>query len=80
MVDQLQSGGNSKRENWRSELPGAGLGVGVLDRMKEEKRKDVAWQGKCSGTVYVLENSTKFLCSEFMFIYLRNMSQISLNH
>ncbi|KAL6190615.1 hypothetical protein ACLB2K_037009 [Fragaria x ananassa] len=53
VVDQLQSGGNFKRENWRSELPGAGLGVGVLDRMKEEKRKDVAWQGKCSGTVYI---------------------------
>ncbi|KAL6186307.1 hypothetical protein ACLB2K_042427 [Fragaria x ananassa] len=53
VVDQLQSGGNSKRENWRSELPGVGLGVGVLDRMKEEKRKDVAWQGKCSGTVYI---------------------------
>ncbi|KAL6193390.1 hypothetical protein ACLB2K_034474 [Fragaria x ananassa] len=53
VVDQLQSGGNSKRENWRTELPGAGLGAGVLDQMKEEKRKDVAWQGKCSGTVYI---------------------------
>ncbi|XP_050372375.1 sphingosine-1-phosphate lyase [Argentina anserina] len=53
VVDKLQSGGNSKRESWRSELPGAGLGVGVLDQMKEEKRKDVAWQGKCSGTVYI---------------------------
>lgn len=54
MVDQLQSGGKSKRESWRTELPSAGLGVGVIEDMKEEKRKDAAWQGRCSGTVYVL--------------------------
>lgn len=53
VVEKLQSGGKSKKENWRTELPGTGLGVGVLDQMKDEKRKDVAWQGKCSGTVYV---------------------------
>lgn len=52
-MEKLQSGGKSKKENWRTELPGTGLGVGVLDQMKDEKRKDVAWQGKCSGTVYV---------------------------
>lgn len=54
VVDKLNSGGKSKREGWRTELPSAGLGVRVIDRMKEEKGKDVAWQGKCSGTVYVL--------------------------
>lgn len=53
VVNQLQSGSISKRDGWRSELPRAGLGVGVLDNMKDEKRKDVSWQGKCSGTVYV---------------------------
>ncbi|KAF7123672.1 hypothetical protein RHSIM_Rhsim12G0094700 [Rhododendron simsii] len=53
VVNQLQSGSTSKRDGWRSELPRAGLGVGVLDNMKDEKRKDVSWQGKCSGTVYI---------------------------
>ena len=53
VVDKLSSGGKSKREGWRNELPSAGLGVGVIDKMKDEKRKDVVWQGKCSGTVYV---------------------------
>ncbi|XP_058192790.1 sphingosine-1-phosphate lyase isoform X2 [Rhododendron vialii] len=53
VVNQLQSGSISKRDGWRSELPRAGLGVGVLDNMKDEKRKDVSWQGKCSGTVYI---------------------------
>ncbi|KAK9934336.1 hypothetical protein M0R45_021484 [Rubus argutus] len=53
VVEKLQSGGKSKKENWRTELPGTGLGAGVLDQMKDEKRKDVAWQGKCSGTVYI---------------------------
>lgn len=53
VVDKLQSGSNSKRDGWRTELAGAGLGVGVIEIMKNEKRKDAAWQGKCSGTVYV---------------------------
>lgn len=53
VVNQLQSGSKSKKHGWMTELPRAGLGVGVLDNMKAEKRKDVAWQGKCSGTVYV---------------------------
>jgi len=53
VVDKLQSGGKSKRAAWRTELPRAGLGVGVIEKMKDEKRNDVAWQGKCSGTVYV---------------------------
>ncbi|KAI8547571.1 hypothetical protein RHMOL_Rhmol07G0206500 [Rhododendron molle] len=53
VVNQLQSSSISKRDGWRTELPRAGLGVGVLDNMKDEKRKDVSWQGKCSGTVYI---------------------------
>jgi len=53
VVDKLQSGGKSKRDGWRTELRTSGLGRGVIDVMKEDKKKDVAWQGKCSGTVYV---------------------------
>lgn len=53
VVDKLQSGNKSKRDGWRTELPASGLGSRVIEMMKEEKRKDVAWQGKCSGTVYV---------------------------
>lgn len=66
VVNQLQSGSISKRDGWRSELPRAGLGVGVLDNMKDEKRKDVSWQGKCSGTVYVCSYWTiKYTCVLF---------------
>lgn len=53
VVDKLQSGSKSKRDGWRTELPVSGLGSRVLEMMKEEKGKDVAWQGKCSGTVYI---------------------------
>ena len=53
VVNQLQSGSKSKRDGWRTELPKAGLGGEVLEKMKDEKRNDVAWKGKCSGTVYV---------------------------
>ncbi|KAJ4835155.1 Dihydrosphingosine phosphate lyase [Turnera subulata] len=53
VVDQMQSGSKSKREGWRSELPREGLGTGVIEKLKEQKRKDVVWQGKCSGTVYI---------------------------
>ncbi|KAF5449307.1 hypothetical protein F2P56_029770 [Juglans regia] len=53
VVDKLQSGGKSKRDGWRTELPRAGLGVEVIEKMKDEKRNDVVWQGKCSGTVYI---------------------------
>lgn len=76
VVDKLQSGSKSKRDGWMMELPRTGLG-GVIEKMKEEKRNDVVWQGKCSGTVYVytvhrkkLNSSTfgyawvaKFICS-----------------
>jgi sphinganine-1-phosphate aldolase len=51
-VDQLQSGA-SKREGWRTDLPNLGLNEGVLRELEEAKAKDVTWQGKCSGTVYV---------------------------
>ncbi|KAL8520208.1 hypothetical protein ACS0TY_010935 [Phlomoides rotata] len=53
VVDQLQGSGKSKRDGWMTELPRAGLGDEVIDKMKDEKQKDVAWQGKCSGTVYI---------------------------
>ncbi|KAH7858913.1 hypothetical protein Vadar_029294 [Vaccinium darrowii] len=59
VVNQLQSGSKSKKHGWMTELPTAGLGVGVLDDMKAEKRKDVAWQGKCSGTVYIAGNEAE---------------------
>ncbi|XVF02796.1 hypothetical protein REPUB_Repub04eG0205100 [Reevesia pubescens] len=53
VVDKLQSGSKSKRENWRTVLPATGLGVGVIEEMKDEKSKDADWRGKCSGTVYI---------------------------
>ncbi|KAF8040930.1 hypothetical protein BT93_B2987 [Corymbia citriodora subsp. variegata] len=53
VVDQLQSGGQSKRKSWRTELPRSGMGNGIIAVMKEEKKNDVVWQGKCSGTVYI---------------------------
>ncbi|CAA7396262.1 unnamed protein product [Spirodela intermedia] len=53
VVDKLQSGDKSKKDSWRTELPGAGLGEAVLEKLHEDKRKDVMWQGKCSGTVYI---------------------------
>lgn len=53
VVDQLQSGGNSKKNNWAKELPVKGLGSQVLEKMETEKRNDPTWQGKCSGTVYI---------------------------
>ncbi|XP_074295747.1 sphingosine-1-phosphate lyase-like [Silene latifolia] len=53
VVDKMQSSNKSKRDGWRSELPTNGLGPEVIQLMKEEKKNDVAWQGKCSGTVYI---------------------------
>ncbi|CAK7336130.1 unnamed protein product [Dovyalis caffra] len=53
VVEKLQSGSDSKREGWISELPREGLGVAVIENLKEQKRNDVVWQGKCSGTVYI---------------------------
>lgn len=51
VVDKLQASGKSKRDGWKTELPFTGLGVGVIEKMKDEKQKDVVWKGKCSGTV-----------------------------
>lgn len=51
IVDKLQASGS--RDGWKTELPRSGLGNKVLEQMKYEKQKDVTWQGKCSGTVYV---------------------------
>lgn len=53
VVDKLQSSIKSGREHWQTELPRVGLGVGVIERLKFEKSKDVQWQGRCSGTVYI---------------------------
>ncbi|GAB4839743.1 Dihydrosphingosine phosphate lyase [Ancistrocladus abbreviatus] len=53
VVDKMQSSNKSNRDGWRTELPNVGLGGGVIDMMKEEKKNDVVWQGKCSGTVYI---------------------------
>uniref|UniRef100_A0A6N2M8D1 Sphingosine-1-phosphate lyase n=1 Tax=Salix viminalis TaxID=40686 RepID=A0A6N2M8D1_SALVM len=53
VVEKMQSGSKSKREGWRSELPREGVGAAVIEKLKEEKRKDAIWQGKCSGTVYI---------------------------
>ncbi|XP_016472367.1 sphingosine-1-phosphate lyase isoform X1 [Nicotiana tabacum] len=51
IVDKLQASGS--RDGWKTELPRSGLGNKVLEQMKYEKQKDVTWQGKCSGTVYI---------------------------
>ncbi|KAJ8773620.1 hypothetical protein K2173_005866 [Erythroxylum novogranatense] len=59
VVDQMQSGNKSKRESWSSELPREGLGVSVLEKMYEEKKNDAAWQGKCSGAVYIGGNEAE---------------------
>ncbi|GKU92809.1 hypothetical protein SLEP1_g6484 [Rubroshorea leprosula] len=58
VVDKLQSSTKSKREGWRTELPIIGLGDGVIEKMNDEKRKDVDWQGRCSGTVYIGGNES----------------------
>ncbi|EYU37395.1 hypothetical protein ABFS82_11G074600 [Erythranthe guttata] len=56
VVNKLQGSGKSKREGWRTELSMTGLGADVINKMKDEKQKDVPWQGKCSGTVYIAGN------------------------
>ncbi|KAL3649893.1 Dihydrosphingosine phosphate lyase [Castilleja foliolosa] len=56
VVDKLQGSGKSKRDGWRTELPREGLGDDVINKMKNDKLKDGAWQGKCSGTVYIAGN------------------------
>ncbi|KAF7836805.1 sphingosine-1-phosphate lyase [Senna tora] len=53
VVNKLQSDVKSKKEGWRTDLPRAGLGMEVIEKMRHEKSKDVIWQGKCSGTVYI---------------------------
>ncbi|MCL7043586.1 hypothetical protein MKW94_006511 [Papaver nudicaule] len=59
VVDKMQSGGKSKRDGWQTELPKVGLGGDVIDKLREEKEKDVVWQGKCSGTVYIGGNDSE---------------------
>jgi sphinganine-1-phosphate aldolase len=57
VVDKMQSGGTSNKNNRRAELPTIGLGEQVIKDLETLKAKDVEWQGKCSGTVYVLHLS-----------------------
>ncbi|XP_042431427.1 sphingosine-1-phosphate lyase-like isoform X2 [Zingiber officinale] len=52
VVDKLQSGNKSKRESWRTELPNIGLSRATIHELEDARNKDVAWQGKCSGTVF----------------------------
>ncbi|XP_071926594.1 sphingosine-1-phosphate lyase isoform X2 [Coffea arabica] len=56
VVDKMQTSGKSKRDDWISELPRTRLGAGVIEKMKDEKQKDVVWQGRCSGTVFAHTN------------------------
>lgn len=53
VVAKLQASAAGKRKHWRMQLPREGLGLQVLDRLKEIKAEDKMWQGKCSGTVYM---------------------------
>ncbi|CAL4950848.1 unnamed protein product [Urochloa decumbens] len=53
VVDKMQSGGTSTKNNRRAELPTIGLAEEVIKDLEELKAKDVDWQGKCSGTVYI---------------------------
>ncbi|XP_024531540.1 sphingosine-1-phosphate lyase isoform X1 [Selaginella moellendorffii] len=53
VIDKLNSSTKSKRSRWISELPKSGLGNGVLDWLNSERQKDMKWEGKCSGTVYI---------------------------
>nr|GMD51002.1 sphingosine-1-phosphate lyase [Ipomoea batatas] len=59
VVEKMQASGKSKRDGWRTDLPKTGLGDGVIEKMRDEKEKDVNWQGKCSGTVYIGGNENE---------------------
>ncbi|MCO5588392.1 hypothetical protein L7F22_042347 [Adiantum nelumboides] len=59
VINKMRPGGKSGRESWLSQLPEKGLGVQVVDRLKLEKLKDAAWQGRSSGAVYLGEDETK---------------------
>ncbi|KMZ73627.1 Dihydrosphingosine Phosphate Lyase [Zostera marina] len=51
IVEKLQSG--NKKNSWRTELPSVGLGRRVIEKMEDDKKNDVNWRGRCSGTVYI---------------------------
>ncbi|XP_066317436.1 sphingosine-1-phosphate lyase-like [Miscanthus floridulus] len=51
VVDKMQSGG--AKNDRRAELPTIGLAEQVIEELETLKAKDVDWQGKCSGTVYI---------------------------
>ncbi|CAI5507488.1 unnamed protein product [Closterium sp. Naga37s-1] len=53
---QIAGGGSSSKERaqWRKRLPDVGAEADeVLGEMRALRDKDKAWQGRCSGTVYV---------------------------
>ena len=79
VVDQLQSGGTSSKNNLRAELPTVGLSEQVIKDLETLKAKDVDWQGKCSGTVYVflfLTNNTLELAAHHVSIMFVNSSML----
>lgn len=78
-MDKLQGSGKSKRDGWRTELPSAGLGGEVVNKMKDEKLKDVAWQGKCSGTVYVFHIKTLPFATAHSSGFLNSMCSLQLH-
>ncbi|XP_048561808.1 sphingosine-1-phosphate lyase [Triticum urartu] len=53
VVEKLQSGSASSKKDLRTELPAVGIPDGVIGDLQALKDKDVRWQGKCSGTVYI---------------------------
>lgn len=58
VVEKLQSGSASSKKNLRTELPAVGIPDRVIGDLQALKDKDVRWQGKCSGTVYMHLNDT----------------------
>lgn len=48
-MEKLQSG--NKKNSWRTELSSVGLGRRVIEKMEDDKKNDVNWRGRCSGTV-----------------------------
>ncbi|CAI5517027.1 unnamed protein product, partial [Closterium sp. Naga37s-1] len=51
---QIAGSGSKERSQWRKRLPDVGAEADeVLGEMRALRNKDKAWQGRCSGTVYV---------------------------
>ena len=83
VVDKMQSGGTSSKNNRRTELPTIGLGEEVIKDLETLKAKDVDWQGKCSGTVYVhliLADNELILAQHIKFQFIRLCSAHYFSH